>query len=181
MRFCSHCGSNNMGQQVPEGDHLPRWTCAQCQTIFYENPRVVVGCLAVKGEKVLLCRRAIEPGYGLWNLPAGFLENNETVEMGALRELWEEAEAKMEVQRLHCVFDLPHSRHVYLHFLGKLSKEGFGCGTESLEVRLFAENEIPWKQIAFSSTQFALKKYFERRKTGFEGCYLGTHKDVGNR
>lgn len=176
MNYCSHCGSQHLKRQIPEGDTLPRWVCSQCLTIHYENPRLVVGCLAVSGDKVLLCRRAIEPAYGKWNLPAGFLENGETVADGALRELWEEAEARMKIERLHCVFDLPQTKHVYMHFLGELSAKGFGCGVESLEVRLFSEKEIPWKEIAFSSSVFALKKYFEGKRSGFKGCHLGFHE-----
>lgn len=175
MNFCSHCGKAALHLQVPEGDNRMRWQCQNCQTIHYQNPRIVVGCLAFSGPRVLLCKRAIEPAFGKWNLPAGYLENGETVEEGALRELWEEANAKIEVERLHCIFDIVHSQHVYLHFLGRLSPETYSCGPESLEAGLFLESEIPWNEIAFSSTTFALRKYFESLKTGYSGCYSGSH------
>lgn len=173
MNFCSNCGSENMHRKVPEGDNRERWVCGKCETIYYTNPRIVAGCLPVFGSKVLLCKRAIPPRKGFWNLPAGYLEIGETVKEGALRELKEEANATMEVIRLHCVYDLPHTAQVYLHFLGEMKTPEFSPGPESLEVRLFEEEEIPWEELAFSSTVFALQKYFKDRETLEKSAYLG--------
>jgi ADP-ribose pyrophosphatase YjhB (NUDIX family) len=109
----------------------------------------------------MLCKRAIEPQHGLWNLPAGFLENGETPEEGAARETLEESMAKVEIVKLHVVFSLPKVNQVYLHFLAKLSDTNFGPTRESLEVQLFEAAEIPWNEIAFHSTSYALEKYLE--------------------
>lgn len=135
---------------------------------------MIVGTLTTFEDKVLLCKRAIEPRYGLWNLPAGFLENGEAAEAGALRETWEEAFAKPKLLRLHCVYSLPHVNQIYLHFLAELIKPEFSSGPESLEVELLTEEEIPWGEIAFTSTEFALKKYFEyRNQRDFHGVHIG--------
>lgn len=135
---------------------------------------MIVGTLATYQQKVLLCKRAIEPRYGLWNLPAGFLENGETAEAGALRETWEEAFAQPKIIRLHCVYSLPHVNQVYLHFLAELTEPAFSVAPESLEVALFSEEEVPWKEIAFTSTEFALRKYFEHRHNpDFHGVHMG--------
>jgi ADP-ribose pyrophosphatase YjhB (NUDIX family) len=120
-----------------------------------------------------MCRRAIEPCYGLWNLPAGYLENHETVEEGAIRETWEEAQTQVDILRLHCIYNLPHINQVYIHFLAKLKNPSFSCGSESLEVRLFEEKDLPWGKLAFSSSKFALKKYTES-KENFQGVHIGT-------
>ena len=122
----------------------------------------------------MLCRRAIQPQKGLWNLPAGFLENNEKPEDGAARETLEESKAKVEVVKLHAVFSLPKVNQVYLHFLAKLRNEHFGPTRESLEVRLFSPSEIPWDDIAFHSTTYALEKYLEHGPD-FHGVHLGSY------
>ena len=127
--------------------------------------------MATWQNKVLLCKRAIEPRKNLWNLPAGFLENGETAEEGAIRETHEEAMAFVEIQKLHCIYSIPNANQVYLHFLANLSEPEFGTTAESLEVGLFAEDEIPWDEIAFSSTEFALKQYFSAPK--HEGVHIG--------
>lgn len=134
---------------------------------------MVVGCLPVYKNKILLCRRAIEPRYGLWNLPAGYLENHETVEAGAKRETWEEAQAKVKIIQLHCIYNLPHINQVYMHFLAHLEDGHFSCGSESLEVKLFREEEIPWDSLAFSSSSFALEKYFAHGEN-YQGIHIGT-------
>ncbi len=129
--------------------------------MHYQNPRMIVGCLAVKDDRILLCKRSIEPGYGLWNLPAGFLEKEETVEEGAARETREEALTEVAIDRLFCVYNLPHANQVYLHFLAELTSD-YAPGPESLEVELFKPDEIPWGDIAFSSTTFALEQYLSQ-------------------
>ncbi len=175
MNFCSHCGSNRLTYEIPAGDYRSRYCCQQCGTIHYQNPKLVVGCLPLYQDKILICKRAIEPRYGFWNLPAGFLENGETVEEGALRETWEEACAQVEITKLHCLYNLPHVNQVYLFFLSHLTSPKFACGSESLEVKLFSEDDIPWDKIAFSSNKFALEKYV-LYKEKYEGIHIGTYR-----
>ncbi|WP_044204273.1 NUDIX hydrolase [Flammeovirga sp. OC4] len=160
MNFCSNCGNGQLEYIIPEGDHKHRYYCPNCDTIHYQNPRIIAGCIPMYNGKVLLAKRAIEPRYGFWNLPAGFLENGESPEDGALRELFEETGAKGEVKRLHTVFSLPNFNQVYLLFLVDLTSEEYEKTTsESLEVRFFELDEIPWKEIAFESSTFALESY----------------------
>jgi len=166
MKFCSHCGSERLVLRVPEGDTLPRFVCASCQTIHFQNPKVVVGCLPEWEERVLLCKRAIEPRYGLWTLPAGFLENGETVTAGALRETLEEARARVEVGELYTLISLPQINQVYMMFRARLLDLEFGPGEESLEVALFDEAEIPWEALAFRTIARTMRNYFLDRKRG---------------
>jgi len=135
---------------------------------------MVVGCIPVFENKILLCRRAIEPQYGLWNLPAGYLENGETVEAGALRETREEANVEVELVRLHSIYNLLHVEQVYLFFLGKMHSLAYACGIETLEIELFAEKDIPWRELAFSSNEFALKKYLANKQ--YAGVHIGSTK-----
>ena len=166
MKFCSHCGSPRIELRVPEGDNLPRFVCADCGTIHYQNPKIVVGCLPEWQGRVLLCKRAIEPRYGLWTLPAGFLENGETIVAGALRETLEEARARVEPGDLYTVISLPQINQVYMMFRARLLDLDFGPGPESLEVRLFDEDEIPWEELAFRTIGRTLRNYFLDRKLG---------------
>lgn len=161
MNFCSHCGGNKIEERIPEGDEFERLICSDCGKIHYRNPRMIVGCLVVHEDRILLCRRAIEPMYGYWNLPAGFLEKKERVEEGAKRETWEEARADVEIVRLHCVYSLPHADQVYMHFLARFRTPGIEAGEESLEVKLFHPDEIPWENMAFSSSVFAIERYLK--------------------
>ncbi len=135
MKFCSHCGSSALEFRVPEGDTLPRYVCGKCGTIHYQNPKVVVGCLPEWDGQVLLCKRAIEPRLGLWTLPAGFLENGETLVAGALRETPRRRARGVEVDELYTVISLPHINQVYVMFRARLLDLDFGPGPESLEVR----------------------------------------------
>ena len=168
MKFCSVCGSARIEHRVPDGDTLPRDVCTNCGTIHYQNPKVVVGCLPEWEDRVLLCRRAIEPRYGLWTLPAGFLENGETLADGALRETLEEAHARVAIGELYAVISLPQINQVYMMFRARLLDLAFGAGAESLEVRLFDEREIPWESIAFRTIARTLRNYFlDRRLGGF--------------
>ena len=173
MNFCSNCGSDQIQFKIPEGDSFYRYMCENCSKIYYDNPRIIVGCLPVFDKKIMLCKRAIQPQMGLWNLPAGFLENGEVPEEGAARETLEESLAKVEILKLHCVFSLPKVNQVYLHFLAKLNDEHFGSTSESLEVKLFDKDEIPWNDIAFHSTTFALEKFFEFG-VNFQGVHIGS-------
>ncbi|MBK1704423.1 NUDIX hydrolase [Halochromatium glycolicum] len=165
MRYCSQCGAG-VTLTVPEGDNMPRHVCQDCGTIHYQNPKIVVGCIPEWGDRLLLCRRAIEPRYGLWTLPAGFMENGETVQQGAARETFEEAEARVEVGALYALFNLPHINQVYMLFRARLLAPEFGPGSESLEAELMTEAEIPWEEIAFPVIQESLQLYFRDRAAG---------------
>lgn len=165
MRFCGHCGGT-LTQRVPVGDTRIRGVCDVCFTVHYENPKVVAGCLALWQDKVLLCRRAIEPRYGLWTLPAGFMENQETTSEAAVRETLEEAQARVEIDGLYTLFNLPHISQVYLIFRARLQDLDFGPGEESLEVALFSEGEVPWDELAFPAVRETLRLYFKDRAEG---------------
>ena len=165
MKFCSQCG-HGVSQRIPEGDNMPRFVCDHCNTIHYQNPNIVAGSLPVYGDRILLCKRAIEPQYGLWTLPAGFMENQETLEQAAMRESTEEAHANIELEQLYTVFSLPHVNQVYIMFRAKLLDESFKPGIESLEVKLFSEEEIPWDQLAFRTIDYTLKYFFDDRRSG---------------
>lgn len=160
MKFCSEC-ARPIATRVPPGDTLPRYVCDHCGRIFYRNPRLVVGTVPRWEDKVLLCKRSIEPRFGYWTLPSGFLENGETVEQGALRESREEAEADLELVRLFSVFSLPHVNQVYMLFLADLRNPDARPGEETLETRLFAGDEIPWKRLAFRAVEFTLRRFVD--------------------
>jgi len=166
MKFCSECGSPDVAWRIPDGDTVPREVCGACGAIHYRNPKVVVGCLATWEDRVLLCRRAIEPRHGLWTLPAGFMENGETLAAGAARETIEEARARVDVGELYTVISLPQISQVYVMFRSRLLDLDFGPGPESLEVRLFHEDEIPWDRIAFRTIARTLRNYFLDRRDG---------------
>jgi len=153
-------------QKIPPGDTLVRWVCEACQTIFYQNPKIVAGCLPEWEDKILLCRRAIEPRYGLWTLPAGFMENQESVQQAAIRETWEEAQAHVHSLTLYNVFSLPYINQVYILFRATLADLNFAPGLESLEIQLFSQEDIPWEQLAFSAIRRSLTHYFRDRPTG---------------
>ncbi len=164
MKHCSDCGST-VSLKIPPGDSRERHVCDDCGAIHYINPRIIAGTLPVYQNKVLLCRRAIEPRKGYWTLPAGFMENGETTEQAAARETIEEAEARVNIHGLYTVFNLPHISQVYMFFLADLINGEYGVGEESLETQLFEEHEIPWKELAFPTIHRSLKLYFEDRKS----------------
>lgn len=172
MKFCSECGSL-VSQLIPAGDNRLRFVCADCQTIHYQNPKMVVGCLPEWEDKVLLCKRAIEPQYGKWTLPAGFMENGESTQQGALRETLEEAGARVEISHLFTLYNLPYISQVYLMFRARLLDLDFAAGEESLEVALFTEEEIPWDEIAFLTIEKTLRQYFEDRRKGEFEFHVG--------
>ncbi|CAH1000298.1 hypothetical protein LEM8419_01449 [Neolewinella maritima] len=163
MNFCSNCGSADLSYQQPAGDTHQRHVCEACQTIHYRNPKVVTGCLPVWEDKVLLCRRAIEPAYGLWNVPSGYLENGESVRAGAKREVQEEALAEVRLDYLITLYDIERINQVYLQYVGHLIEGRFGVGEESLDAQLFTEENVPWDEIAFTSSEFTLRNYFHDR------------------
>ncbi|MEL0067710.1 MAG: NUDIX hydrolase [Gammaproteobacteria bacterium] len=160
MKFCSQCGSS-VALKIPEDDNRERYVCEDCQHIHYQNPNNVCGAILTRGDRVLLCKRAIEPRYGLWTLPAGFMENGETVAEAACREAYEEAYAKAHDVSLFAVFSMPYISQVYLMFAGELTDDDVSAGPESLEVGLYAEHEIPWQQLAFPVVGECLKMYFK--------------------
>jgi len=152
--------------KVPEGESLIRAVCDACGIVHYQNPKIVVGCLPVLGDRILICKRAIEPRYGLWTLPAGFMENNESAPEGAAREAMEEANAKVEIDDLYTVYSIPHISQVYMMFRARLVDPDVSPGPESLEVKLVTESEIPWDQLAFAMVKRTLTHFLEDRKTG---------------
>lgn len=173
MKFCSHCGAP-VTLRVPPGDTLPRHVCDACQTIHYQNPRMVVGCIPEWEDRILLCRRAIEPRHGLWTVPAGYMENGETTFQGAVRETLEEANARVEIGALYALYNIPHISQVYMLFRARLLDAGVTPGAETLEVGLFSEGEIPWDQIAFASVRNTLTHYYEDRRKGEYRFHMGT-------
>lgn len=172
MKFCSSC-SATLILRIPEGDTLPRFICSTCHTIHYQNPKMIVGCIPEWEGKILLCRRAIAPRQGKWTMPAGFMENNETLAQAAARETLEEANARVEIGDLYAVYSLPHISQVYLLFQARLLDLDFFPGIESQEVRLFDEHEIPWDEIAFRVIHDPLKRYLEERRQGNIRFHLG--------
>ena len=163
--FCSAC-SARLAHRVPEGDSLTRGICDACGAIHYRNPRLVVGALAVWEDKVLLCRRAIEPRLGKWTLPAGFMENGETVAAAATRETLEEACARIELGPMFAHFSVPQINQVHVFYQARLLDLDYSPGIESLEVSLFAEADIPWGEIAFRTVKLSLRHYFADRTCG---------------
>ncbi|HEV7368888.1 NUDIX hydrolase [Arenibaculum sp.] len=153
---------------IPEGDDRLRLVCQDCGYIAYENPKIVVGSVATWEDRVLLCRRAIEPGHGLWTLPAGYMEMHETTAEGAAREAWEEARARIEIECLLAVYELPRIGQVQMIFRARLLDPAVEAGPESLEVGLFRWDEIPWDRIAFPTVSWSLNEHRSRLgQTGF--------------
>jgi len=165
MNFCSQCG-HGVALKIPDGDSRPRYVCEHCETVHYQNPNIVAGCLPVYQGKVLLCRRGIEPRYGYWTLPAGFMENGEAVDHAASRETREEACARVQNLQLYTVSSLLHVNQVQMIYLAELDGPDFDAGEETLEAALFSEHEIPWTELAFETIHNALEFYFEDRKSG---------------
>jgi ADP-ribose pyrophosphatase YjhB (NUDIX family) len=170
MNFCADCGSK-VEQRVPVGDNRLRHVCPACGTIHYQNPRMVVGTLPVWEGQVLLCRRAIEPRLGYWTLPAGFLENGESAADGALRETLEEACARVALVAPYTMVSVPQIDQMHILFRAELIDIDFAPGSESLEVRLFEEVDIPWDELAFRSVSLTLRTFFDERRNGGFGVH----------
>jgi ADP-ribose pyrophosphatase YjhB (NUDIX family) len=170
MKFCSNCGSAVL-QRVPPGDSLPRWVCDACGEIHYQNPKLIVGTIPEHEGKLLLCRRAIEPRYGYWTLPAGFMENDETAGQAALRETLEEAGARVELGAPYTLISVPRVNQVHLFYRARLLELEFKPGEESLEVALWDEAKIPWDTVAFRTVGLTLKRWFADRKSGAFGFH----------
>ena len=165
MKFCANCGAAVV-KRVPPGDTLPRWCCDQCGEIHYQNPRVVVGTVPEHEGRILLCRRAIEPRYGYWTLPAGFMENAETTGEAAQRETVEEAGADIELGAVFTMISVPGVNQVHLYYLARLRSLEFKPGEETLEVAMFQESDIPWNDLAFRTVAATLRHWFADRKKG---------------
>ncbi len=165
MNFCTQCGAK-IELRIPEGDLRLRHVCPQCGEIHYLNPKLVIGCIAEWDDRILLCRRAIDPRQGLWTLPAGFMENGESTAQAASRETGEEALARIEIGPLFVLVNIPHISQVHLFYRARLLDTDFGPGEESLETQLFDEPDIPWDQLAFRSVAYCLKTYFDDRRAG---------------
>ena len=166
MKFCPDCGAP-VKLTLPQDDHRERHVCTVCGTIHYQNPKIIAGAIPEwEDGRILLCRRAIEPRSGLWTLPAGFMENDETTSQAAARETLEEANARVNVLGLYAMYNLPYINQVQLLFRAKLLDLDFSPGVESLEVALFGENEIPWDSLAFRPIRFTLENFFSDRRLG---------------
>ena len=172
MKFCSNCGKP-LTILTPPGDDRSRFYCESCGVVHYQNPKLVVGCIPEMEHQILLCRRAIEPCYGMWTLPAGYLENGETVAAGAKRETREEAQARVEILAPYALYNICHVDQIYLLFRARLIDKRFQAGSESLEVKLFSENDIPWQEIAFRVITATLLQYFDDRRNGQFPFYIG--------
>lgn len=172
MKYCSACGAT-VEWRIPKGDSRPRFICTACGVIHYQNPNLVVGSIPEWGDQILLCRRAIEPRYGLWTLPGGFMENGESTGAAAIRETQEEAHADIALGDLYSMYSLPYINQVHLLFRATLLNLDFSAGEESLEVKLFREEEIPWDEIAFRPIKLSLQAYFADRKQGKFTFHIG--------
>jgi ADP-ribose pyrophosphatase YjhB (NUDIX family) len=166
LKHCRNCGATVVYRVPDDGDTRERAVCPACGTIHYENPLNVVGTVPYWGEHVLLCKRNIEPRWGKWTLPAGFMELGESTEEGAARETVEEAGAQFEMEDLLSVLSVPRVGQVHLFYRARLLSDRFDPGHETIEARLFAENEIPWDEIAFRTVRETLLAYFADRRAG---------------
>lgn len=172
MNYCSNCGES-LSFCTPPGDDRPRFVCNSCGTIHYQNPLMVVGCIPEVENKILMCRRSIEPCAGKWTLPAGYLENGESVCAGAARETYEEACARVEIIAPYAIYNIRHVSQIYLMFRARLVGNDFKPGSETEEVKLFREKEIPWNEIAFTVITKVLRNYFRDRAAGEFPFHIG--------
>ena len=166
MKYCIDCGSPDIAFKTPAGDSRQRYICQGCGFIFYENPKIVAGCILEWQRQILLCQRAIEPRSGLWTFPAGFMEKHESVVEAASRETLEEACAASDNLLLYGIYNLKHISQVYMVYRGTLKDGHATAGEESLKVALYEEKDVPWKKIAFPVVTESLKRYFKNRTTG---------------
>ena len=171
MNFCSNCG-HRVVLEVPKGDFLPLHVCPNCGTIHYQNPKIVVGSVPEYQGRILICKRGIEPRIGYWTIPAGFMENDETLEAGAAREAVEEARIHVQIGSLLLLANVTSARQVHVFFRSRMLTPDFGVTHESLEVKLIDTREIPWDDLAFPSTEYALRRYVEDRAAGVERYHV---------
>lgn len=178
MKFCSEC-AYPVTLLIPPDDNRPRYVCQQCGIIHYQNPKMVIGAIPVWEQddevRILLCKRAIEPRYGYWTLPAGFMENNETTTQAAMRETEEEAGARIQLHSLFSLVNVPHIHQVHMFYRASLLDLNYSAGIESLEVRLFTEAAIPWEDLAFHTVAYTLQCFFADLKKVQEGHHYGLH------
>ena len=172
MNFCSNCG-NTIVNRIPSGDDKLRHVCDGCGTIHYKNPLMVVGAIPEWEDKILLCKRAIEPRHGFWTLPAGFMELGESTGEAAIRETLEEANARIELSGLYTMLSVPHVNQVHIFYRARLLDLDFGPGMESLEVALFTEDAIPWENLAFRTIVATLRHYYSDRSQGGFNVHTG--------
>lgn len=163
MRFCPSCGQR-LEIAIPEGDDRERHVCLGCGAIHYVNPKIVVGSVCTLGDRLLLCRRAIDPRRGYWTIPAGYMELGETAEEGAMREAWEEARARIELQGLIAVYSVARIDQVQLLYRARLLDPAVAPGPESLEVALLDWQDIPWGDLAFPTVAWVLTRAMELRE-----------------
>jgi len=166
MNFCSNCG-HSISVLIPEDDNRERYCCGNCGAIHYVNPRIIVGTLPVWEDKLMICKRGIEPRVGLWTLPAGFMELGETTEEGAIRETWEETRAQVDIQHLHGVYNIPQIDQVYFIYLAQMRSPKFELTPESTQIELIDKVDIPWDKIAFPVIKQALTQYVEQGPAAF--------------
>ncbi|ETX10143.1 ADP-ribose pyrophosphatase [Marinomonas ushuaiensis DSM 15871] len=173
MRYCSKCG-HSVNMSIPIGDNRARAVCPNCEHIEYDNPRIITGTIPLYEGQVLLCRRNIEPRFGFWTLPAGFMENQESTSEGALRETLEESGSIAVCKQAFSMFSIPHINQVHLFYIAELERDDFHATEESSEVALFDLEDIPWDELAFSSVSKTLKLFIKDHKNG----HYGFHDDV---
>ena len=173
MNYCSDCGGT-ISKRVPENDTAERCVCDSCHKVFYQNPTIIAGCLAEWEGKVLLCQRAIEPRIGTWTLPAGFMEIGESIEQAAVREACEETGANIKIDALYSVFYVEQTNQVYIIYRGRMLSPNIDAGDESLEVRLFERDEVPWENIFYPAIQTIVKRFFDEFAKGQYGIYMGS-------
>ncbi|MNS10134.1 bifunctional nicotinamide mononucleotide adenylyltransferase/ADP-ribose pyrophosphatase [compost metagenome] len=178
MKFCSEC-AHPVALSIPEGDNRPRYVCSNCGAIHYQNPKMVLGSIPVWDEdgamRILLCKRAIEPRLGYWTLPAGFMENDETTSNAAIRETVEEAGANIRLHELFSLLNVPHVHQVHMFYRATLLDLNYEAGVESLEVKLFAPEDIPWDEIAFQTVSHTLKFFLADHAKRKHGGSYGFH------
>lgn len=173
LNFCPTCGSGELAWRIPAGDDRERQLCIDCGAIHYSNPRNIAGCIAEHAGRILLCRRAIEPRRGYWTIPAGFMEDRETLAEAAARETREEANAQATELSLYALFSLPHISQVYVMFRSEIADGQAWAGPESLEVGWFEEAQIPWEELAFPVMEQSLRLYLADRRRGHFPVHTG--------
>lgn len=165
QKFCSQC-AHPVTYMTPPDDNRTRAVCEQCGAVHYQNPRNVVGVVPIWENKILLCRRAIEPRYNTWTLPAGFMELGETTAQGAMRETQEEAGAQIELGKLYTIIDVPYAEQVHFFYMARVLSPELAPGPESLEARFFDIADIPWAELAFRTVITTLEHYVDDLNNG---------------
>lgn len=177
IKFCSQCGSSNLQQRTEGHDNHSRLGCADCGHVFYHNPKVIAGCIIEQQGKYMMCQRAIHPRPGSWTLPAGFMECGETVEQAAMREVWEETGARVEILSPYSVFSVPQINEVYIIFRAQLLEQSDPPGPETAQIAFFAPDEIPWDNIFYPAIKDIFQRYIEEKNRGVFGVYMGCAED----